>query len=227
MKSLRVVLPYRIGPNWTEAAPDLVPQVPSPLRLAPSQRRVHSRRLRSEVLDFQGFSFFGASGPQPGSFCERAGLSNVGRSVYVTSTMATRTGFDRFLDEKLRDDAFREEFESARAEVAATDSLVRALEGARASRGVSKAELARRISAKPEIVRRLLTDTGGNPTLGTVLKVATALDCHLELVPNRGRRAAPAPQAARQARAATEAPTAARVTGTRPRAGARARSRAR
>lgn len=141
--------------------------------------------------------------------------------------MATRTGFDKFLEEKLRDPAFREEFEVARAEIAATDSLIRALEGARAGRGVSKAELARRLSVKPEIIRRLLTDAGGNPTIGTVLKVAAALDYHLELVPNRGHRAAPASEAARQARASTEARTAAHASGTRPRAVGRARSRAR
>jgi DNA-binding phage protein len=142
-------------------------------------------------------------------------------------TMPNKTGFDRFLDEKLRDSAFREEFEVARAEIAATDSLIRALEGARASRGISKAELARRISAKPEIVRRLLTDARGNPTVSTVFKVAAALDCHLELVPNSGRRAAPAPVLARQFRGATGAPTAARATGTRPRAAGRTRSRVR
>jgi DNA-binding phage protein len=141
--------------------------------------------------------------------------------------MATKTGFDRFLDEKLKHPDFREEFEAARTEIAATDTLIRALEGARAGRGVSKADLARQISVKPEIIRRLLTATGGNPTISTVLKVATALGCHLELVPNRGHRAAPVPQAAHQAHASTAAPTAVRATGTRPRAGARARSRAR
>jgi transcriptional regulator with XRE-family HTH domain len=141
--------------------------------------------------------------------------------------MPSKTGFDRFLEEKLRDSAFREQFEVARAEIAATDALIRALERAREGRGISKAELARRMSVKPEIVRRLLTDAGGNPTVGTVLKVATALDCHLELVPNHGRRAAPVSEAARQTRAATGAPTAVRATGTRPRAAARGRSRAR
>ncbi len=141
--------------------------------------------------------------------------------------MPAKTGFDRFLDEKVSDPAFRHEFDVARAEIAATDSLIRALEGARASRGISKAELARRISAKPEIVRRLLTDTSGNPTVQTVFKVAAALDCHLELVPNSGRRATPASALARQVRGATVAPTAARVTGTRPRASGRGRSRVR
>jgi len=141
--------------------------------------------------------------------------------------MPNKTAFDRFLDEKLRDPAFREEFEVARAEIAATDSLIRALEGARASRGISKAEVARRISAKPEIVRRLLTDGRGNPTVGTVFKVAAALDCHLELVPNSGRRATPSSALSRQVRGATGAPTAARGPGTRPRAAGRGRSRVR
>ncbi len=141
--------------------------------------------------------------------------------------MATKTGFDKFLDEKLRDPEFRADYEVARAEIAATDALIRALDGARAVRGLSKAELARRVAVKPEIVRRLLTDSSGNPTVSTVLKVATALDYHLELVPNEGRRAARAPEAARQTRAATGARSAARSTGTPPRAAARARSRAR
>jgi DNA-binding phage protein len=141
--------------------------------------------------------------------------------------MTKKTGFDRFLDEKLRDSGFRAEFEVASAEIAATDALIRALEGARAGRGISKAELARRIAVKPEIVRRLLTDAGGNPTVSTVLKVALALDYHLELVPNRGNRAAPIPGAARRARAATAALTEGRATGTRPRAAEHVRSRVR
>lgn len=140
--------------------------------------------------------------------------------------MPGKTGFDRFLDDKLGDPAFREEFEIARAEISATDSLIRAFEGARACRGISKAELARRISAKPEIVRRLLTDARGNPTVQTVFKVAAALDCHLELVPNSGRRAMPDRAVAHQVPRVTGEPTAARASGTRPRAAGRGRSRA-
>jgi DNA-binding phage protein len=191
----------------------------------------NSRRLHLEAPGEPGASSFWAQrahdpGP-PRSAAGSPGVAGARRSVYVTHVMASKTGFDRFLDQKLRDPAFREEFEVARAEIAATDALIRALEGARAGRGISKAELARRISVKPEIVRRLLTDADGNPTVSTVLKVATALGCHLELVPNRGRRAAPLPEAARQARAATGARTSVRAIGTRPRAVERARSRVR
>jgi DNA-binding phage protein len=138
-----------------------------------------------------------------------------------------KTGFEKYVANKLEDDAFREAYETARAEIDATDSLVRELEAARTRRGLTKAELARRMDVKPEIVRRLLTDEGGNPTLGTVLKVATALGYHLELVPNSGRRTARAREAARAVAASTRARSEERASGTRPRAAARVRSRGR
>lgn len=100
----------------------------------------------------------------------------------------TRTGFDRYFDDRMKDPAFAAEYGQARAEIDAVDTLIRALDQARERSGLSKAALAGRIDAKPEIVRRLLTDTGGNPTMTTVLKLASALDCRLELVSNAGRR---------------------------------------
>lgn len=141
--------------------------------------------------------------------------------------MAPKTGFDRFLEEKLRDPRFRQDYELASAEIDATDALIRALDGARTGLGISKSELARRMAVKPEIVRRLLTDLGANPTLRTVLQVATALDHHLELVPNRGSRHAPGTRAARRASVANAARSAARAPGTRRRAAGRERSRER
>lgn len=141
--------------------------------------------------------------------------------------MGKKTGFEKYLAEKLRDESFREAYETARAEIDATDKLVRELEAARAHRRLTKADLARRMSVKPEIVRRLLTDEGGNPTLATVLKVATALGCHLELVPNGSRRAAPRREAARAVAPATGARSEERASGTRPRGAARARRRGR
>jgi DNA-binding phage protein len=141
--------------------------------------------------------------------------------------MTTKTGFDRFLDDKLRDPSFRKDYEASRAEIDATDTLIRALEGARAGQGLTKAELARRISVKPEIVRRLLTDMDGNPTIGTVLKLVAALDFHIELVPN-GPRKTPSttPRSRRPGPAATSAQTAARATRTRRRVVAPGHSRA-
>ncbi len=107
--------------------------------------------------------------------------------------MATRkTGFDKFLDEKQRDPAFRAAYEAARAEIASTDALIRALDDARVNSGLSKSELARRMDVAPEVVRRLLTAKGANPTVDTVLKVAAALGYHLEFVPEIGTPSDPA-----------------------------------
>jgi len=94
-----------------------------------------------------------------------------------------KTAFDRYFAERMGARAFASEYRDARAEIGATDTLIRALDAARKNAGLSKAELARRMDAKPEILRRLFT-AKGNPTMSTVLKVVAALDCHLELAPN-------------------------------------------
>jgi DNA-binding phage protein len=80
---------------------------------------------------------------------------------------------------------FVSHYEDAAAEIDATDKLVQALDSVRIANGMSKAELARRISAKPAIVRRLFTSRSANPTMSTVIAVTKALGFHLTLVPNR------------------------------------------
>lgn len=99
--------------------------------------------------------------------------------------MSTRpkTGFDRLFEAQMRSPEFAASYREARAEIDAVDQIVRALDEARIRTGLSKADLARRISAKPEIVRRLFTSPSANPTLDTVVRLACALGCHLELVP--------------------------------------------
>lgn len=96
-----------------------------------------------------------------------------------------KTAFDKYFDRRMKDPAFASAYREARAVVDSTDALLRALDKARLLVGVSKADLARQIEARPEIVRRLFTADGVNPTLATVLKLADALGFHLELVPNR------------------------------------------
>lgn len=96
----------------------------------------------------------------------------------------TKTGFDKYFEQRMKDPAFAAEYRLARAQIDATDILLRALDEARKAKGVSKAALARRIETKPEAVRRLLTDDNANPTMKTVLKVANALGYHFRLVPN-------------------------------------------
>lgn len=104
-----------------------------------------------------------------------------------------QTGFDRYLATQLEDPEFRREYEAARREIDTIDALVRALDDAREARGLTKAELARRVGMKPELVRRLFTVDAPNPTMETVLKLVVALDCKLRLHPaqstERGTRA--------------------------------------
>ncbi len=95
-----------------------------------------------------------------------------------------KTGFDKFLDEQMARPSFAKDYQQARAEIDAIDQIVRALDEAREQLGMSKADLARAISAKPEIVRRLFTAEAPNPTLSTVVKVAAALGYKLALVPS-------------------------------------------
>jgi ribosome-binding protein aMBF1 (putative translation factor) len=112
-----------------------------------------------------------------------------------------KTGFDRFFEQQMKNRKFAAAYRSARAEIDATDKLIRAIDAARVLKGISKADLARKIEAKPEILRRLFTTDEANPTMQTVLKLAVALGYHLELVPDgTGRRSAPRAVAARQVR---------------------------
>ena len=103
--------------------------------------------------------------------------------------MTRRTAFDRYVDKELKKPGVQAAYDEARAEIDAVDRLVRALDAARVEAGVSKADLARLISAKPEIVRRLFTSRGSNPTLATVAKLAAALGWRLELVPAKPKPA--------------------------------------
>jgi ribosome-binding protein aMBF1 (putative translation factor) len=96
----------------------------------------------------------------------------------------SKTGFDKFFDEQMARPSVAKDYKRARFEIDAIDQIVRALDDARQQLGLSKADLARAISAKPEIVRRLFTAEAPNPTLSTVVKVAIALGYELELVPS-------------------------------------------
>jgi DNA-binding phage protein len=106
------------------------------------------------------------------------------RPAKLTAKSRSRTGFDKYVDGRMKDPTFAH-YKDAAAEIDATDKLVQALDSVRIANGMSKAELARRISAKPEIVRRLFTSRSANPTMSTVIAVTKALGFHLSLVPNR------------------------------------------
>jgi len=61
--------------------------------------------------------------------------------------------------------------------------VMRSVEQARAHRGLSKAELARRSHVRPETVRHLLTGGAVNPTLSSVLDMLRPLGLGLDVVP--------------------------------------------
>jgi DNA-binding phage protein len=107
-----------------------------------------------------------------------------------------KTSFELELESQLKDPEFAREFHTARSEIAAVDkatnAFLHALDKARIKRGLTKAELARRIGAEPAVMRRLLSADGQNPTLTTLLKIAAALRMEMELrdaAPDAYRRA--------------------------------------
>jgi len=98
------------------------------------------------------------------------------------------TSFDKYFAAQMKDAEFKREYESARREIDSVDAFVRALDARREATGITKAELAKRVGMKPEVVRRLFTASEPNPTLDTVVRLAVALGCNLGLEPRVGRR---------------------------------------
>lgn len=121
--------------------------------------------------------------------------------------MASKTGFDKYFARKMKSAEFAAAYSEARSAIDTTDQIVRAMDAARVELGMSKAELARRIGAKPESIRRLFTAGTANPTLNTVAQIADVLGMRLDLVPASVKRSG------------------ASATGTRSRAASHLRSR--
>jgi ribosome-binding protein aMBF1 (putative translation factor) len=95
---------------------------------------------------------------------------------------SAKTGVDKFFDEQMKSSSFAKSYTEARTEVDAIDRMVRALDAAREESGLSKADLAVAIEARPEVVRRLFTTKKPNPTLSTLIRLAGALGLRVELV---------------------------------------------
>jgi DNA-binding phage protein len=85
----------------------------------------------------------------------------------------------------LEDPEFLREYVRESVRIATIDQLVNALDDARVAAALSKAELARAISAEPAVVRRLFSARHINPTLGTLAEVAAALGMRVTLEPLR------------------------------------------
>jgi DNA-binding phage protein len=87
-----------------------------------------------------------------------------------------QTGGQRYFNERSASSTeYQEALEVARARIATVDGVVRALDEQRQILGLSKAELARRAGMRPEVVRRLLSSGSANPTLATVISIASAM----------------------------------------------------
>jgi DNA-binding phage protein len=95
----------------------------------------------------------------------------------------SETGFDEFFDGQMASPSFAKAYTKARREVDAVDVMVRALDLAREKAGLTKAQLAAEIDARPEVVRRLFTSKKPNPTLATLVRIAAAVGYRVELVP--------------------------------------------
>lgn len=93
----------------------------------------------------------------------------------------------RRLEERLRDPAFRAEYERTRRELEQVNEIVRRLDVLRVEAGRSKADLARGIGRNDAVIRRLFTSEA-NPELRTVAALADALDADIRIVPRRRRR---------------------------------------
>lgn len=86
------------------------------------------------------------------------------------------------LDLDLEDPEFRAEFVLQSVRIQTVDHVINALDDARMSKDLSKAELARAIGADPAAVRRLFT-AHGNPTLKTLSDLAAALGLRITIEP--------------------------------------------
>jgi DNA-binding phage protein len=141
------------------------------------------------MLSWPRSSFTATSDTSP-----RPPLRRCDRIVYVTFMTRAKTGFDKYVQGRMKAPDFASAYRDARAEIDEIDRLMRQIDGAREHVSLTKADLARRASTPPESVRRLLTGKNSNPTLQTVVRLAGAVGLRVELrparAPSRRRRAA-------------------------------------
>ncbi len=83
----------------------------------------------------------------------------------------------------LRDPEFLRTYVAESIRIETIDRLVNQLDEVREADGLSKADVARAISAEPAVVRRLLSLNHRNPTIGTLVEVAAALGMRVALEP--------------------------------------------
>lgn len=93
------------------------------------------------------------------------------------------TAYEQYRAKRLADPEFKTLYRQKRAEIDLIDTILSHIEHRREELGLSKADLARLVGARPEAVRRLLSTKSSNPTLFTVTKLASALGMQIEIKP--------------------------------------------
>ncbi len=91
------------------------------------------------------------------------------------------TAYEEYKARRLADPGFKALYEQKRAEIDAIDTILTHIEERRQELGLSKADLARLVGARPESVRRLLSARSSNPTLFTVTKLAAVLGMAIDI----------------------------------------------
>lgn len=145
--------------------------------------------------------------------------------------MAPRTGAERYFAKQMEDPDYRLAHREALKRIRKTDALVRSLDERRSVAGLSKAALARKAGLPPEAVRRLFTVRSPNPTAGTLVALAEALDLEVVAKPKaktksvtkRGSRLTGAQRVSKGA--ATKSSKAVRATYKAPASATRGRAR--
>lgn len=112
--------------------------------------------------------------------------------------MAIETGAERYFRERQQDAGYAAAYQRAHRKIEDVDRIVRVIDEQRIALGLTKAELARRVGARPEAVRRLLSARHANPTLATVVALAHELNLDILALPHdrRTRSVTPSPSAA-------------------------------
>ena len=138
--------------------------------------------------------------------------------------MTNTSTFWNDLAHDLEDPEFLREYVVESMRIATIDKVVNALDDARESAGLSKAELARAIQVEPATIRRLFASEKSNPTLGTLAEVAAALGMRITLEPLADDERAQVTSALLAGRTANPAGLARQLHGLRTRSKRRRRS---
>ena len=84
------------------------------------------------------------------------------------------------LEQDFQDPEFASQFLIEKLKVEILDEMINALDSRRIEIGSSKAELARRLRAKPSSIRRFFSKPKANPTIETVIEVALSVGYQLK-----------------------------------------------